>query len=82
MLQDPYRPCLAHQLGNELVPQIDQLIDVHLEADIFGGAFAEDLPIANAVLTEVEVVGLRSSTPTDVKHEPAGLRRRRIVVVG
>ena len=46
MLQDPSCPCLTHGPGqNEIVPKLDQLVDVHIEADIVGSAFAQDLLI-------------------------------------
>ena len=49
---------------HKLVPQVDQLIDIHVVADVIGGTFAQDLLVhARPVLTDIEVVGFRGSTP-------------------
>ena len=49
---------------HKFVPHVDQLIDVHVVADIIGGAFAQNLLVhADPILADIEVVGLQSSTP-------------------
>jgi hypothetical protein len=81
------RPCSAYRpRQHELVPQVDKLIEVHVEADIFSGALPQDLLIyANTILAEVEVVGLWGTTPTDVDRQsddPTCLRGRQSIIVG
>jgi hypothetical protein len=57
----------ARTWANEFVPELDQLIDIHIEADVLSSTFAQDLLInANPVLTDVKIVGFRRATPTDV----------------
>lgn len=87
MLQDPGRPRLTDRPGqNELVPHIDQLNDIDVEADVVGGALAQNLFVhSRSILAEVEVIGLRSPAPPNVDwqlDEPLGLGGRNVIIVG
>jgi hypothetical protein len=53
----------------QLIPKLEQLLDVNVIPNIRGGTFSQDLFVdARAVLTATKVIDLGGTTPADVKR--------------
>ena len=83
---DPLCPRASNsRWEHEVVPELEQLVGVHVEAHVVFGPFAQNLLIdASSIGTVVEVVAKGWSAPANVERKldsPARLRAKRLAEV-